>query len=130
MRGVVAVLLLTTSLAAHHSIDAVYDSRRPVTIDGTVSRFRFVQPHPFIEFEVRNPAGAVEAWHLEMDNLGELQAVGMTADTLKAGDRLVVTGSLSRSQSRALYVRKAVRPADGLEYEQVGFSPRLKKSSR
>ena len=114
-------MLLSATATAHHSIDAVYDSRRPVTIDGTVTRFRFVQPHPFIEFEVKNATGAAEAWHLEMDNLGELQAVGMTADTLKPGERLVVTGSLSRSQSRALYVRKAVRPADGLEYEQVGF---------
>lgn len=130
LAALVTASLLTATAAAHHSIAAVYDSGRMVTVDGTITRFRFVQPHPFIELEVKTPQGAAEGWQLEMDNLRELQAIGLTAETLKAGDRLVVTGSASRSQARALYVRKAVRPADGLEYEQVGSSPRLKKAER
>ena len=51
----------------------------------------------------------------------------MTAETLKPGDRLVVTGSQSRTEPRNLYVRKLVRPADGFEYEQVGASPVVRK---
>src|SRR5262245_24164285 len=35
-------------LHAHHSIAAVYDSSKPVTIEGVVSRFHFVNPHPYL----------------------------------------------------------------------------------
>jgi hypothetical protein len=109
-------------IRAHHSISAVYDSSKPVTIDGTVSRFHFVNPHPYLILTVVE-AGVAQPYHLEMDNLGELAAVGMSGNTFHFGDRVTVTGSQSRTEPHSLYVRKLVRPADGFEYEQVGASP-------
>jgi hypothetical protein len=61
-----------------------------------------------------------------MDNRYELSDVGMTADTLKPGDRVVVSGSPARSQAQSLYIRQLDRPADGFRYEQVGSSPRIR----
>ena len=49
----------------------------------------------------------------------------MTSETLKPGDRVVVTGSLGRTEPRTLYVRQLDRPADGFRYEQVGSRPRV-----
>jgi hypothetical protein len=60
-----------------------------------------------------------------MDNRFELVAIGMTADSFKKGDRVVVTGGPARSRSNALYVLRLDREADGLRYEQIGASPRL-----
>ena len=122
---VVAGLAIPLVGSAHHSISAVYDSSKRVTIEAVVSQFHFVNPHPYVNVDV-NDARATESWHLELDNRGELAAVGMTAETLRSGDRVVVTGSQSRTQPRSLYVRKLVRPSDGFEYEQVGASPRIK----
>jgi hypothetical protein len=110
--------------AAHHSIGAVYDGSRPQRIEGIVVEFQFVNPHPFVVVTV-GPDGAGESWRLEMDNRFELQGIGMTGDTLKPGDRVVVTGSLGRSEPRTLYVRRLDRPADGFRYEQVGSRPRV-----
>src|SRR5215470_4427552 len=87
-----SVALVATETDAHHSIAGVYDSSQQVTIEGTVTEFRFVNPHPFLIAEVRQ-AGVVEAWKLEMDNRYELVDVGMTDKTLKPGDRIIVTGS-------------------------------------
>jgi NADPH:quinone reductase-like Zn-dependent oxidoreductase len=70
--------------------------------------------------------GTPSSWHLELDNLGELAAVGVTARTFRPGDRVVVMGSRSRTERHSLYVRKLVRAADGFEYEQVGASPRVR----
>jgi hypothetical protein len=124
----VAVFVLTmavVSLTAHHSITAVYDSSRQVRVEGTIARFRFVNPHPYVELTAQGAGGVAQGWHLEMDNRVELAGVGMTADTLQPGDRVVVTGSASRTEARAMYVRTLVRPADGFTYEQVGTSPRI-----
>ena len=111
---------------AHHSIAGMYDESRRVTVDGVVAQFQFVNPHPFVMVDARDANGGVQSWKLEMDNRHELVDVGVTGDTLKAGDRLIVTGSPARGQQRTLYVRRLERPADGFLYEQIGNSPRVR----
>jgi hypothetical protein len=49
----------------------------------------------------------------------------MTGETLRSGDRVVVTGSLGRLDPRTLYIRQLDRPADGFRYEQIGSRPRV-----
>ena len=123
-----AMLLVSgVAVAAHHSISGAYDTNRSVTVEATVTRFRFINPHPFLDVEVKDPSGATQVWQLELDNRGELAGIGVTAETFKAGDRVAVSGSASRINQRSLYVRKLVRPADGFEYEQVGSSPRIRQ---
>ena len=111
---------------AHHSISAVYDSSRQVTVEGIVTEFQFVNPHPFVTMDVKQDSGSAQQWLLGMDNLRELAEIGMTSQTLKPGDRIVVTGSPARVKSQSLYVRRLDRPADGFRYEQVGSSPRIR----
>jgi hypothetical protein len=110
--------LLAGTAGAHHSISAVYDSARQQRIEGVVAEFQFVNPHPFLIVTVTPTGAPPESWRLEMDNRFELSGIGMTADTLKPGDRVVVTGSEGRTDPRALYVRQLDRPADGFRYEQ------------
>ena len=115
---------------AHHSIAAVYDGSRKVTVEGAVLRFQFVNPHPLLTIEVTDGGGRAQEWLLEMDNRSELAAVGVTTETLKPGDRVVVTGSLARAQANRLYISRLDRPADGFRYEQVGSRPRVRAPSR
>ena len=134
MRWVVSCLigaaLTSVSASAHHSIASAYDESKRVNLDGIIRQFQFVNPHPFLVVEVKDNAGAMQLWQLEMDNRGELVDVGMTSATFKPGDRVVVAGSPSRGQPRALYIRSLERPADGFLYEQVGFSPRIRVRGR
>jgi hypothetical protein len=109
---------------AHHSIAGMYDESHPVTVDGSVAEFHFVNPHPFVLLQVKDERGRDQLWKCELDNRSELVDVGMTATTLKAGDRLTVTGGPAWKQQNAMYVRRMQR-ADGFRYEQVGFSPKV-----
>ena len=102
---------------AHHSIGSVYDNRQRVTIEGVVTQFQFVNPHPFVMMEVKDGNGKTQQWRLDMDNRRDLAEVGFDSETLKPGDRIVVTGSLARRQPHSLYVRRLERPADGFRYE-------------
>jgi len=117
------------TLAAHHSISAVYDSRKQVAVTGTVREFQFVNPHPWIGVDMAED-GAVRRWKLELDNRWELVDVGMSAETFKAGDVITARGSAGRDGARSVYVLRLDRPSDGLHYEQVGPSPSLRFQPR
>jgi hypothetical protein len=110
--------LLAVGLA-HHSISGVYDSRRRMALEGLVTEFQFVNPHPFVIIESTNHDGQSEQWKLDMDNHNELADVGFTKDTLKAGDRIKVIGNIARREARRLYVRRLERVADGFIYEHT-----------
>ena len=131
MRLLAAAVLVAAAVpaAAHHSISAVYDSRKPVTLSGSVREFQFVNPHPWIGLDVTDADG-VRQWRLELDNRWELVDVGMKADTFKPGDVIVATGSSGRDGARAVYVLRLDRAADGLHYEQRGQSPSLRFAPR
>jgi hypothetical protein len=108
--------LSSAALSAHHSIAAVYDAGRQVTVEAVVTQFHFVYPHPFVMADVKDANGATGAWLFEMDNRRELEGVGMTAESVKSGDRIVASGNPSLKQPNTLYVRRLDRPADRFRY--------------
>jgi hypothetical protein len=119
--AMLAALVFPAVAAAHHSIAGMYDNQRPVTIDGVVTQFQFVSPHPYLDLR---DARTSQTWRFEMDSRGELGRMGMDEQTLKPGDRLVVTGSLARREPNKAYVERLQRPSDGYGYEQVRNTPR------
>jgi hypothetical protein len=128
MRGLLLLAIVTILGGAvaqgHHSIAAAYDRDRPVKLDGVLVQFAMVQPHPYVVIEITDGRDTAR-WRGELDNRWELVGIGMNDETLKPGDRLVVSGSIGRNQPRTLYVWRLDRPADGFWYEQVGMSPRI-----
>jgi hypothetical protein len=126
------ILLLVSVVASalplaygHHSIAGAYDSSSSFKLEAVVAEFRFVNPHPFLIVDVKTATGGIEKWKLEMDNRRELSGIGMSENTFKSGEQIVVVGQLAREQPQALYIRRLDRPADGFRYEQVGSSPRV-----
>lgn len=113
----VFLMLCGTTAFAHHSLAGIYDDNRRLTVEGVITRFQFIHPHPLVRIEVKDPSGKAQLWMLEMDNRGELMARGFDMDTLKPGDRIKVTGSRARSRPRSLYIYSLERPADGFSYE-------------
>jgi hypothetical protein len=130
-RAWASVVVLASTAAcsahAHHSISAVYDSEQQVTVEGRVTEFQFVNPHPILVIEVLSKAGSPEIWRLEMDNRVELLGIGIDAATFKRGDHVIASGSAGRGREgkQSLYLLQLDRPADGLRYEQIGSRPRV-----
>ena len=89
----------------HHSIASVYDNARQATLEGIVSQFQLINPHPFLLIDVTDGAGNAARWRLEMDNRSELVEVGMSKETLKPGDRIVVSGNPAGAQAQNLYIQ-------------------------
>ena len=122
IRCALGIVITATAAYAHHSIAGVYDTSKQVKVDGVITEFHFVNPHPFVLFDV-----GAQHWRAEMDNLGELVDAGMTRDTFKPGDKITISGSPGRNQPQSLYTRKLDRPSDGFQYEQFGSSPRIRQ---
>jgi hypothetical protein len=102
--------------SAHHSIAGVYEGYSQLTLEAIVTEFHFVNPHPRIFVNVEAADGTVRSWTLEMDNRWELAELGFEVETLRPGDRIIVTGNPGRGTDNVLYVRKLERPADGFNY--------------
>jgi hypothetical protein len=115
--ALVLVAALAAPLAAHHSIAAVYDRDKRMTLSAVVKQWRFVNPHPSIVVEVAAAGAPLRQWTFEMDNRWELVELGFTENTLKPGDRIEITGDLSRREPHSLYVRSLRKPSDGFRYD-------------
>jgi hypothetical protein len=95
MRNALLVLLATTALGtgaavAHHS-PIVFDHSRKVAITGTVTEFKWGNPHSWIHLDVKDAQGAVGNWSVEMNPANNLAREGWRASTLKPGDTVTVT---------------------------------------
>lgn len=124
---ILTLSLFATAAQAHHSLSG-YDQGRNVSADGVVEEFLFVNPHPVLMIGVTAPSGVREIWRLEMDNLYELDEIGISRTTFKPGDRVTISGNPDRTEPREIYLRRLDRPSDGLHYEQVGSRPRLTRT--
>ena len=56
------LILVTTSVAAHHAFAAEFDAKQPVTMKGTITSVEWVNPHVWLHVDVKMPNGKTEAW--------------------------------------------------------------------
>lgn len=89
----VAIGLFMTSTAKtlpHHGFTA-YDLNHQITLDGTVTAFRFANPHVQLHMDVKDEQGNVVNWRLEGSGVYYWSRAGWSANSLQPGDRLTVT---------------------------------------
>lgn len=86
------LLMISGPMLAHHG-GAQYDTKHPLTMTGTVTEYLFTNPHVQIHIDVAGENGAVEKWIAETASPQRLYGFGWNAKTLKAGDKVTVTGA-------------------------------------
>jgi uncharacterized protein DUF6152 len=109
-----AVLFVSGTLLAHHG-EANYDTDKVTTVQGTVTNFKFINPHVQVFMDVKNGKGEIEKWSGEARSPTMLVRVGgWDKDTLKPGDIITMSGFRSKNGSNILRLKKIVL-ADGQE---------------
>lgn len=105
-----AAVLGAGAAYAHHSYGAYYE-KETVSIEGTIESIRFANPH--VLMTLRASDGKV--YNIEWQNLIQLRHGNVGPDTLKAGDRIVLSGSPPRDPSShtITLIREIRRPSDG-----------------
>jgi len=112
--AIAAVLAAGAAAHAHHSYSATYDVGRQVTLEGKLVQFVFKNPHSFVTLQAPDDKGAMQRWSVEWSGTGQLTNQGVTRDTLKTGDEVIIIGNPSRvrGEYKALMITLK-RPADG-----------------
>jgi hypothetical protein len=115
---VVAVTFVVgTTAIAHHSYSATYDTGKTITLEGKLVQFVFKNPHSFVTIQAPDKKGTMQRWSLEWSGTGQLIGSGVTRESLKPGDELVIVGNPSRvpGEFKALMV-SLKRPFDGFAW--------------
>ncbi|HUI81540.1 MAG TPA: DUF6152 family protein [Bryobacteraceae bacterium] len=111
---IASALILAGSLpaVAHHSFSNEYDSSKPVTLEGVVTRVEWQNPHVHFYVDVQQPDGSVVNWNCETRSPNRLERNGWNKDSMKPGDKVIVHGDQARDSSHGIDGRK-VTLADG-----------------
>jgi hypothetical protein len=108
------ILLFTAAAFAHHSIGAAYDLSKDSRIEGKLVQFNFRNPHSFVTIDATDAAGKVQRWVVEWGGAGALGGQGITRNTLKVGDEVIITGNPSRTAGLSrLKMNTLHRKSDG-----------------
>jgi len=99
---------------AHHSFAADYFEEKTVSIEGVVEEFLYRNPHSLLVVMAKDESGRVERFTAEWGGAGRLAQRGVTSETLKPGDLVIITGSPGRNPSEhKLHLKGLHRPTDG-----------------
>src|SRR5262245_3817654 len=111
MRHRLAVVLVTAgiavmavSAAAHHSVSGQYDSSKPVTLTGVISKVDWINPHIYLYLDVKDKDGGVTNWTLSTLPTAMMRRAGLTKESLqgKPGEVVTVNAIVARDETKRL----------------------------
>src|SRR5262249_16389499 len=113
----IALFVAPLALLAHHSFAAEYDTNKPITIKGTVTKLEWTNPHSWLYVDGKDENGQAGQYQIELVSPNQLKRAGLTRFTIKVGDSVIVEASRAKDGAFAgkpnVCHAKAVKSADG-----------------
>jgi len=105
---------------AHHSFAATYREKDSVTIEGELVQLDFRNPHSFVHVDVKQKDGTTVRYAIEWGGVGQLGQQGITRDTFKVGDHVIISGAPGRNAAdHRVRMVTLKRPSDGFSWGQA-----------
>lgn len=128
MKATLAVLILAAGTLvtaipalAHHSVSGDYFMNQRTTVEGDLVQFLYRNPHSFVELKAKDPGtGGFVTWTVEWNGAGRLGRVGVTAETLKPGDHVIIIGQPGRRpEEHRMHLLSITRSSDGWKWDRA-----------
>ena len=99
LSAVAALILGAAPAWAHHAFAAEFDAKKPVHLQGVVSKVELINPHAWIHVDVKGPDGKVTTWMVEAGSPNVLLRRGFTKASVAPGTPVIVDGYQSKDGS-------------------------------
>ena len=109
LAAALALIVAGTPAAAHHSFAAEYDSTKPITLTGKVTKVEWMNPHAFFYIDVKDEkTNQVANWSVELGSPNSLMRLGWTRTSMKLEDMVTIQGTLAKDGSKLVNARNVV----------------------
>jgi hypothetical protein len=111
LSAVLALASAALPVSAHHSA-APFDMSKSISMQGTVEKWLWANPHSWLYVRVEKADGSQEVWGFEAGSTGMLARGGWNAADMKPGDKVTVTAAPERTGTHIGLINH-VQLADG-----------------
>jgi hypothetical protein len=110
------------ALLAHHSVAGQFDSSKPMTLKGVITKVDWMNPHSYIYLDVKEPDGTTTTWALSTLPTAMLRRAGLTKESLLGTGKEIVTIDAipARDGTKHLGYISKITYADGHFYQLSG----------
>lgn len=115
----VLLVLAAGAASAHHSAPVFYKVEERITVSGTVTEFRFSNPHAILKFDVVAEGGETQEWTAETTSPSILRRRGWSQASFTPGEKVKLEGMPSLDGTYLMRITRAFRE-DGTE---IGVPP-------
>lgn len=110
-----AFAVMATSASAHHSVSGQYDTSKPLTLTGVISKVDWINPHVYLHLDVKEKDGTVTNWVLSTLPTAMMRRAGLTRESLQGqpGEVVTINAIAARDEGKRLGWISKITYADG-----------------
>lgn len=116
---VAAAAVFATPVGAHHAFSAEFDADKPIDLEGVVTKIKWVNPHSWLYFTVKQADGTTTQWGVEFGAPNQLARIGLKKADVAPGSKVRIKGYLAKNGGAFGYSVFVVL-ADGRTFQTGG----------